>query len=140
MIVEDQAEWKDKVFVSEPYSQLPPLATTSCTIEDRGKHTHTHTHHLHQYYSHRYQLLYSLHHLMQLKEIKMPQTSLQPLLWMEIHNVHPRSPFKLQEMRVRSPSAPPRTAYPVKVKWPCSAGCPWVLWSPLWRSQMLERS
>ncbi|XP_056887807.1 protein transport protein Sec24C [Takifugu flavidus] len=36
VIAEDQAEWKDKVFVSEPYSQLPPLATTSCTIEDRG--------------------------------------------------------------------------------------------------------
>lgn len=92
-MAEDQAEWKDKVFVSEPYSQLPPLPTTSCTIEDRGKHTHTHL--LHRYYSHRYQLPSYLHCLMQLNEIKMPQTSLQPFLWMEIQNVHPRCPFKL---------------------------------------------
>lgn len=39
VIAEDQAEWEDKVFVSEPFSQPPPLATTSCSIEDRGNHT-----------------------------------------------------------------------------------------------------
>ncbi|XP_070821357.1 protein transport protein Sec24C [Chaetodon trifascialis] len=36
VIAEDRAEWKGKVFVSEPFSHLPPLATTSCIIEDRG--------------------------------------------------------------------------------------------------------
>ncbi|XP_029365902.1 protein transport protein Sec24C [Echeneis naucrates] len=36
VIAEDQAEWEGKVFVSEPFSRLPPLATTSCMIEDRG--------------------------------------------------------------------------------------------------------
>lgn len=39
VIAEDQVEWKDKVFVSEPFSQLPPLATTSCNIEDGGEYT-----------------------------------------------------------------------------------------------------
>lgn len=39
VIAEDQAQWEDKVFVTEPFSQLPPLATTSCRIEDRGNHT-----------------------------------------------------------------------------------------------------
>uniref|UniRef100_H3DDV9 Si:dkey-13n15.2 n=1 Tax=Tetraodon nigroviridis TaxID=99883 RepID=H3DDV9_TETNG len=34
---EDQAEWEEKVFVSEPFSHLPPLATTSCRIEDGGR-------------------------------------------------------------------------------------------------------
>nr|XP_046241591.1 protein transport protein Sec24C isoform X2 [Scatophagus argus] len=36
VIAEDRAEWGDKVFVSEPLSRLPPLATTSCLVEDRG--------------------------------------------------------------------------------------------------------
>ncbi|XP_038560323.1 protein transport protein Sec24C-like [Micropterus salmoides] len=36
VIAEDRAEWEGKVFVSEPFSRLPPLATTSCLIEDRG--------------------------------------------------------------------------------------------------------
>ncbi|XP_040897876.1 protein transport protein Sec24C isoform X2 [Toxotes jaculatrix] len=36
VIAEDRAEWEGKVFVSEPFSRLPPLATTSCIIEDRG--------------------------------------------------------------------------------------------------------
>lgn len=37
-MAEDRAEWEGKVFVSEPFSRLPPLATTSCIIEDNGKH------------------------------------------------------------------------------------------------------
>ncbi|XP_034397666.1 protein transport protein Sec24C [Cyclopterus lumpus] len=36
VIAEDAAEWGGKVFVSEPFSRLPPLATTSCIVEDRG--------------------------------------------------------------------------------------------------------
>ncbi|XP_049434438.1 protein transport protein Sec24C [Epinephelus fuscoguttatus] len=36
VIAEDRAEWEGKVFVSEPFSRLPPLATTSCIVEDRG--------------------------------------------------------------------------------------------------------
>ncbi|XP_078141465.1 protein transport protein Sec24C isoform X2 [Centroberyx gerrardi] len=36
VMAEDRAEWEGKVFVSEPSSSLPPLATTSCIIEDRG--------------------------------------------------------------------------------------------------------
>ncbi|XP_029296457.1 protein transport protein Sec24C [Cottoperca gobio] len=36
VIADDRAEWEGKVFVSEPFSRLPPLATTSCVIEDRG--------------------------------------------------------------------------------------------------------
>eukprot|EP00064_Thunnus_orientalis_P022617 superscaffoldBa00007785_g22825 len=36
VMAEDRAEWEGKVFVSEPFSHLPPLATTSCIIEDRG--------------------------------------------------------------------------------------------------------
>ncbi|XP_072243466.1 protein transport protein Sec24C [Leuresthes tenuis] len=36
VMAEDRAEWEGKVFVSEPFSRLPPLATTSCVIEDRG--------------------------------------------------------------------------------------------------------
>ncbi|TMS04083.1 Protein transport protein Sec24C [Larimichthys crocea] len=36
VIAEDRAEWEGKVFVSEPFSRLPPLATTSCIIEDKG--------------------------------------------------------------------------------------------------------
>ncbi|KAL6114841.1 uncharacterized protein ACO6RY_05514 [Pungitius sinensis] len=36
VMAEDAAEWEGKVFVSEPFSRLPPLATTPCTIEDRG--------------------------------------------------------------------------------------------------------
>ena len=34
-----KAEWEGKVFVSEPFSRLPPLATTSCIVEDKGKRT-----------------------------------------------------------------------------------------------------
>ncbi|XP_037536127.1 protein transport protein Sec24C [Nematolebias whitei] len=33
---EDKAEWEGKVFVSEHFSQLPPLPTTPCVIEDKG--------------------------------------------------------------------------------------------------------
>uniref|UniRef100_A0A1A7WEM8 Protein transport protein Sec24C-like n=1 Tax=Iconisemion striatum TaxID=60296 RepID=A0A1A7WEM8_9TELE len=33
---EDEAEWGGKVFVSEPFSRLPPLATTHSLIEDKG--------------------------------------------------------------------------------------------------------
>ncbi|XP_061586196.1 uncharacterized protein si:dkey-13n15.2 [Cololabis saira] len=33
---EDWAEWEGRVFVSEPFSCLPPLSTTSCVIEDKG--------------------------------------------------------------------------------------------------------
>ncbi|XP_072289583.1 protein transport protein Sec24C [Eucyclogobius newberryi] len=33
---QDQAQWEGKVYVSEPLSRLPPLATTSCTVEDKG--------------------------------------------------------------------------------------------------------
>ncbi|KAF1389544.1 hypothetical protein PFLUV_G00074500 [Perca fluviatilis] len=36
VIAEDRAEWEGKVFVSEPFSRLPPLATTSCIVEDKG--------------------------------------------------------------------------------------------------------
>ncbi|KAK5909448.1 hypothetical protein CesoFtcFv8_003377 [Champsocephalus esox] len=36
VIADDSAEWEGKVFVSEAFSRLPPLATTSCIIEDRG--------------------------------------------------------------------------------------------------------
>ncbi|KAM9360127.1 protein transport protein Sec24C [Symphorus nematophorus] len=36
VIAEDRAEWEGKVFVSEPFSRLPPLPTTSCIIEDKG--------------------------------------------------------------------------------------------------------
>lgn len=39
VMAEDRAEWEGKVFISEPFSPLPPLATTSCIIEDRGNHT-----------------------------------------------------------------------------------------------------
>ncbi|KAM4616638.1 protein transport protein Sec24C [Polymixia lowei] len=36
VMAEDRSEWEGKTFVSEPGSPLPPLATTSCIIEDRG--------------------------------------------------------------------------------------------------------
>lgn len=36
VMADDRAEWEGKSFVSEPFSCLPPLATTSCIIEDRG--------------------------------------------------------------------------------------------------------
>ncbi|KAM9744591.1 LOW QUALITY PROTEIN: protein transport protein Sec24C [Menidia menidia] len=36
VVAEDRAEWEGKVFVSEPFSRLPPLASTSCVIEDKG--------------------------------------------------------------------------------------------------------
>ncbi|KAI1900929.1 hypothetical protein AGOR_G00054890 [Albula goreensis] len=35
-IEEDREEWGGKVFLSEPGCPLPPLATTDCTVEDRG--------------------------------------------------------------------------------------------------------
>ncbi|XP_006809662.1 protein transport protein Sec24C [Neolamprologus brichardi] len=35
VMTEDKAEWEGKVFTSEPFSSLPPLATTSCIVEDR---------------------------------------------------------------------------------------------------------
>ncbi|XP_054895010.1 protein transport protein Sec24C isoform X2 [Poeciliopsis prolifica] len=35
-MAEDRAEWDGKVFISEHFSRLPPLPTTSCVIEDRG--------------------------------------------------------------------------------------------------------
>lgn len=37
VMAEDRAEWGGKVFISEHFSRLPPLATTSCVIEDRGE-------------------------------------------------------------------------------------------------------
>uniref|UniRef100_A0AAZ3QRS2 Protein transport protein Sec24C-like n=1 Tax=Oncorhynchus tshawytscha TaxID=74940 RepID=A0AAZ3QRS2_ONCTS len=36
MMEEDRTAWEGKVFVSEPISSLPPLATTDCVMEDRG--------------------------------------------------------------------------------------------------------
>ncbi|XP_068166997.1 protein transport protein Sec24C [Antennarius striatus] len=36
VIAEDRAEWQNEVFIAETFSSLPPLATTSCIIEDRG--------------------------------------------------------------------------------------------------------
>ncbi|CAN9512969.1 unnamed protein product [Ophioblennius macclurei] len=36
VMAEDRAEWEGKVFIAEPFSRLPPLATTSCAVEDRG--------------------------------------------------------------------------------------------------------
>lgn len=36
VMAEDRAEWEGKVFISEPFSGLPPLTTTSCIVEDRG--------------------------------------------------------------------------------------------------------
>ncbi|XP_036000083.1 protein transport protein Sec24C [Fundulus heteroclitus] len=36
VMAEDRAEWEGKVFSSEHFSRLPPLATTPCVIEDRG--------------------------------------------------------------------------------------------------------
>ncbi|XP_028313311.1 protein transport protein Sec24C [Gouania willdenowi] len=36
VMAEDEAEWEGKVYTSEPFARLPPLATTSCTVEDRG--------------------------------------------------------------------------------------------------------
>ncbi|KAF7659132.1 hypothetical protein LDENG_00003000 [Lucifuga dentata] len=36
VMAEDRAEWEGKVFMSEPFSRLPPLATTPCVIEDKG--------------------------------------------------------------------------------------------------------
>ncbi|KAJ3580628.1 hypothetical protein NHX12_034326, partial [Muraenolepis orangiensis] len=36
VMAEDRAEWEGKVYVSGPDSSLPPLATTSCKIDDRG--------------------------------------------------------------------------------------------------------
>nr|XP_020492301.1 protein transport protein Sec24C-like [Labrus bergylta] len=36
VMADDRLEWEGKVFVSKPFSCVPPLATTSCAIEDRG--------------------------------------------------------------------------------------------------------
>ncbi|XP_015257475.1 PREDICTED: protein transport protein Sec24D-like, partial [Cyprinodon variegatus] len=36
VMAEDRTEWEGKVFISEHFSRLPPLATTTCVIEDRG--------------------------------------------------------------------------------------------------------
>ncbi|XP_075881985.1 protein transport protein Sec24C isoform X2 [Nelusetta ayraudi] len=36
VLADDRAKWGGKVFVSEPLSDPPPMATTSCVIEDRG--------------------------------------------------------------------------------------------------------
>ncbi|XP_061528440.1 protein transport protein Sec24C isoform X1 [Phycodurus eques] len=36
VMADDRAEWEGKVFVSEPFGSPPPLATTSCIMEDRG--------------------------------------------------------------------------------------------------------
>uniref|UniRef100_A0AAV2MQT5 4Fe-4S ferredoxin-type domain-containing protein n=1 Tax=Knipowitschia caucasica TaxID=637954 RepID=A0AAV2MQT5_KNICA len=36
IMAEDQLKWEEKVYVSEPPSRLPPLATTSCTVQDKG--------------------------------------------------------------------------------------------------------
>ncbi|KAL0979026.1 hypothetical protein UPYG_G00179480 [Umbra pygmaea] len=36
---EDRAQWEGKVFVCDPISSLPPLATTDCVMEDRGNST-----------------------------------------------------------------------------------------------------
>lgn len=33
---EDKAQWEGKIFASEPQSSVPPLSSTSCTLEDRG--------------------------------------------------------------------------------------------------------
>lgn len=33
---EDQTEWEGKAFASEAPSNLPPLSTTDCIIEDKG--------------------------------------------------------------------------------------------------------
>lgn len=41
VLADDRAEWEGKAFVSEPLSPLPPMATTSCIMEDRGKPTNT---------------------------------------------------------------------------------------------------
>ncbi|XP_034026716.1 protein transport protein Sec24C [Thalassophryne amazonica] len=38
-MAEDRKEWEGKVFISELFSHLPPLATTSCVIEDSGNAT-----------------------------------------------------------------------------------------------------
>ncbi|KAK7933543.1 hypothetical protein WMY93_004439 [Mugilogobius chulae] len=37
VMAQDQAQWQGKVYVSEPPSPLPPLATTSCCVEDKVK-------------------------------------------------------------------------------------------------------
>lgn len=36
VLADDRAEWEGKVFVSEPFSTPPPMATTSYLVEDRG--------------------------------------------------------------------------------------------------------
>ncbi|KAI5613062.1 protein transport protein Sec24C [Silurus asotus] len=39
VISEDRAQWEGKIFASEPKSPVPPLSSTSCTLEDRGNAT-----------------------------------------------------------------------------------------------------
>lgn len=36
VMAEDQGQWEGKVYVSEAIASLPPLATTICTVEDKG--------------------------------------------------------------------------------------------------------
>ncbi|TSN86039.1 Protein transport protein Sec24C [Bagarius yarrelli] len=36
---EDRAQWEGKIFDSEPKSSVPPLSSTSCTLEDKGNAT-----------------------------------------------------------------------------------------------------
>ncbi|XP_053726153.1 protein transport protein Sec24C isoform X1 [Synchiropus splendidus] len=36
VMADDAAAWADKVFMSEPFSGLPPLPTTLCVFQDRG--------------------------------------------------------------------------------------------------------
>lgn len=36
VMADDQAQWRGKVYVAEPMSCLPPLATTTCTVKDKG--------------------------------------------------------------------------------------------------------
>lgn len=33
---EDRAQWEGKILAFEPQSSVPPLSSTSCTLEDRG--------------------------------------------------------------------------------------------------------
>lgn len=116
-MAEDRAEWEGKVFVSEPFSRLPPLATTSCLIEDKGK---CRRHHLE---------ISCLCNTVGLQHYLQHELLLIDLISVE-----------LQVTRVLWPSAPPRTACPAKVRPPCSAVCPWELWSLLLQVTMLERS
>ncbi|KAF4074319.1 hypothetical protein AMELA_G00238050 [Ameiurus melas] len=39
VISEDRVQWEGKIFASEPQSSVPPLSSTSCTLQDRGNAT-----------------------------------------------------------------------------------------------------